>query len=219
VNVTFNGGASVAAGRAFREPSRHPRYYSWSGKRPTTAFHRTLKSCRILDFLGGRSLGGAAEVAVAPDGRLLFVSTRLDAAQPDGTFAPLEGYLTVFRLNRDAGGLTPVAAVRVGKEPRHFSVDPDRRFLIVANQFSDSVVSYRIDRDWGNLTQVDTAAVSHPDFAGAVRLDRCGGHLHASYPTPPRALQTCSGPSPVPDGPSASIIADDTAQGKSSATK
>jgi 6-phosphogluconolactonase len=114
----------------------------------------------------------AAEVAVAPDGRLLFVSTRLDAAQPDGTFAPLEGYLTVFRLNRDGGGLTLVAAVRVGKEPRHFSVDPDGRFLIVANQFSDSVVSYRIDRDSGDLTQVDTEAVSHPEFAGAVRLDR-----------------------------------------------
>ena len=113
----------------------------------------------------------AAEVAVAPDGRF-FVSTRLDAAQPDGTFAPLEGYLTVFRLNRDGGGLTPVAAVRVGKEPRHFSVDLDGHFLIVANQFSDSVVSYRIDRDSGNLTQADTAAVSHPEFAGAVRLDR-----------------------------------------------
>ncbi|MDB4985209.1 MAG: 6-phosphogluconolactonase, partial [Myxococcaceae bacterium] len=81
----------------------------------------------------------AAEVAIDAHG-LVYVSTRFDALQTDGTYLPLEGYITSYRPHGPDGSLSPVQATRVGKEPRHFSIDPTSRFLVVANQESNSVV-------------------------------------------------------------------------------
>ena len=47
-----------------------------------------------------------------------------------------------------------------GKTPRSFALDPTGRFLLAANQSSDSVVVFRIDRSTGALeptgSRVDT---------------------------------------------------------------
>lgn len=61
-----------------------------------------------------------------------------------------------------------VGSQKVGEEPRSMSVDASGRFLVVANQNSDNVVSYRIDPWTGGLTQVSSVSVSHPAFAGIV---------------------------------------------------
>jgi 6-phosphogluconolactonase len=39
-----------------------------------------------------------------------------------------------------------------GKTPRNFAIDPSGRYLLAANQKSDSVVVFRIDPDTGRLT-------------------------------------------------------------------
>ncbi|MDB4985535.1 MAG: 6-phosphogluconolactonase, partial [Myxococcaceae bacterium] len=111
----------------------------------------------------------AAEVAVDGHG-LVYVSTRFDALQTDGTYLPLEGYVTSYRPRGPDGSLSPVQATRVGKEPRHFSIDPTSRFLVVANQESNSVVSYRIEGASGGLRRASSVDIPHPEYAGAVLL-------------------------------------------------
>ena len=40
---------------------------------------------------------------------------------------------------------------RAAEIPRNFHITPDGRFLLAANQNSDNIVSFRIDRDSGGL--------------------------------------------------------------------
>jgi len=49
-----------------------------------------------------------------------------------------------------------------GKTPRGFAIEPGGRFLIAANQHSDSVVVFAIDRATGKLSTVGAIAVGTP---------------------------------------------------------
>jgi len=40
----------------------------------------------------------------------------------------------------------------LGKTPRNFTLDPSGNFLLVANQNSDDVYVFRIDKETGKLT-------------------------------------------------------------------
>jgi 6-phosphogluconolactonase len=58
-----------------------------------------------------------------------------------------------------SGLLTPAGHTPTGgKTPRNFAVDPTGRFLLVANQRSDSVVTFRIDSSTGALSPTGHAA-------------------------------------------------------------
>ena len=51
-----------------------------------------------------------------------------------------------------SGGLTPIGHRSTeGRTPRNFAIAPDGRFLLVANQDSDSVVTMPIDQATGIL--------------------------------------------------------------------
>jgi 6-phosphogluconolactonase len=41
-----------------------------------------------------------------------------------------------------------------GKEPRHFSLDPSGRWLIAANQNTDTLAVFRVDQQTGGLEPV-----------------------------------------------------------------
>jgi 6-phosphogluconolactonase len=59
----------------------------------------------------------------------------------------------VFAIDAATGRLTPVEQVSTdGKSPRAFALDPTGAFLVVANQRSDSLVSFRVDASSGRLT-------------------------------------------------------------------
>jgi 6-phosphogluconolactonase len=59
----------------------------------------------------------------------------------------------VFAINPRSGRLELVQYVSTeGKWPRNFTIDPSGRFLLVANQHTDNVVSYHIDSQTGRLT-------------------------------------------------------------------
>jgi 6-phosphogluconolactonase len=87
---------------------------------------------------------GAAAIHISPDGKFLYASNRLETNE-----------ITVFAINSDTGELTLVEHVATnGKDPRDFAIDPTGNFLLVANQNSDSIFVYRIDKNTGKLSRI-----------------------------------------------------------------
>ena len=89
-------------------------------------------------FTGDNS---GADVHVSPDGQTLYTSNR---GAND---------LAVFSIAPADGRLTLVQHVSTqGKTPRNFVLDPSGRVLLVANQNSDNIFTYRVDKQTGKLT-------------------------------------------------------------------
>jgi 6-phosphogluconolactonase len=57
-----------------------------------------------------------------------------------------------------------------GDTPRSFQIEPSGRLLLVANQGSDEVVSFRVDSESGRLTQLERVSVPSPAFVGVLYL-------------------------------------------------
>jgi 6-phosphogluconolactonase len=51
---------------------------------------------------------------------------------------------------------TPTFQPSGGQVPRNFTVDPEEKFVIVANQTSKNVVVFRMNKDTGALTKLTT---------------------------------------------------------------
>jgi 6-phosphogluconolactonase len=82
-----------------------------------------------------------ADVHVSPDGQTLYTSNRGDNS------------LAVFHIAAATGRLALLQHVSTqGKTPRNFALDPSGRVLLVANQNSDNIFTYSIDRQTGKLT-------------------------------------------------------------------
>lgn len=109
--------------------------YNFNGGKP--------KEVQTINMLPERFKGtnGAAAIKITPDGKYLYATDRLDAS----------GIVT-YSINQETGQLTFVARQTTnGKNPRDFAIDPSGKFLIVANQDSDSIFVYRIDQNSGRL--------------------------------------------------------------------
>ena len=91
----------------------------------------------------------AAEIALHPGGRLAYVSNRgLDA-------------LTAIEFDADTKTLNVLGHYPTrGRTPRHFCLDPSGGGLVVANQDSDTLVTFRIDSRSGALQQLGNPIVS-----------------------------------------------------------
>ena len=103
-----------------------------------TAAMRPLQTESSLpaDFSGQNT---TSQVVVSPDGRYVYGSNRGDDS-------------IAFWAIGDDGGLTFAGRVPSGgKEPRNFNIDPTGRWLLAANQNSDTIVTFRRDADSGNL--------------------------------------------------------------------
>ena len=105
----------------------------------------------LRDGFSGKT--GAAAIHISPDGRFLYASNRLEAND-----------ITVFSINEDTGELTLVENVPTnGKDPRDFAIDPTGKFLLVANQNSDSILVFRINKNTGTLTRTgNTVEIGNP---------------------------------------------------------
>jgi 6-phosphogluconolactonase len=58
----------------------------------------------------------------------------------------------IYRINQRTGTLAYVGHQSTeGKTPRSFGIDPSGRFLLAANQDSDTVVTFRIEPKTGRL--------------------------------------------------------------------
>ncbi|WP_092178637.1 lactonase family protein [Cyclobacterium xiamenense] len=83
---------------------------------------------------------GAAEVRLSPDGKHLYVSNRGDANE-----------LVVFGVS--STGLTHLQTVSSeGMAPRNFNLTPDGVYLLVGNQNSNSLLSFKRDAATGKIT-------------------------------------------------------------------
>ncbi|AMR31488.1 3-carboxymuconate cyclase [Mucilaginibacter sp. PAMC 26640] len=99
---------------------------------------------------------GAADIHISPDGRFLYASNRGDAND-----------ISVFSVNSENGMLTFIDRKTTnGKGPRNFVIDPTGSFLLVANQRSDIVYVYRLDKNTGKMMNV----VSKIDIGNPVCL-------------------------------------------------
>lgn len=90
------------------------------------------------NFIGENKCGG---VRVSTDGRYLYGSNRGHNS------------IVVFAIGADNNKLSYVENVPSGGNwPREFTIDPSGNLLLVANQHSDNIVTFKIDKTMGRLT-------------------------------------------------------------------
>lgn len=102
-----------------------------------------LKETQTITMLAKGFKGdvGAAAIKISPDGRFLYASNRGTAND-----------IVIYTINPDNGQLTYAdRASSLGKGPRDFTIDPTGKYLLVANQGSNSIVVYRINKENGKL--------------------------------------------------------------------
>jgi len=90
---------------------------------------------------------GSADIHISPDGKFLYVSNRwID-----------ENTITIFKINQSTGILNLVGhSSTFGNHPRNFVIDPTGKFLLVANQNSNSIIVLKRDMKTGVLTKTKT---------------------------------------------------------------
>jgi 6-phosphogluconolactonase len=94
------------------------------------------------DFAGA---GGAAEVEAHQDGTFVYASNR--------------GHDSIAVIPiREGGGVSESIefVATLGRTPRHFAIDPTGNYMLVANQDSDRVVMFSIDRESGTVKPTGT---------------------------------------------------------------
>jgi 6-phosphogluconolactonase len=104
----------------------------------------TLKQIQSISSIPANFKGdvGAADIHVSPDGKFLYCSNRGDG-----------NTITIFSINQNTGKLVLVGhQSTLGKTPRNFNFDPSGNFLLAANQGSDEIVIFKIDKKTGLLT-------------------------------------------------------------------
>ena len=122
-----------------------------------TGYFRELQTVSALpaSYAGDNS---CADVHVSPNGLFLYASNRGHNS------------IAVFAIDSGNGTLVPIQDVDCqGKTPRNFTLDAGGRLLLVANQNSNNVVSYRVDPLSGLLTPTgQSTTVPSPMFLGVV---------------------------------------------------
>jgi 6-phosphogluconolactonase len=113
--------------------------YRWNGQRGSMTQLGVTSTLPAADPVEP----GAAEIVLHPNGKFLYASNRGHS-----------NTIAIFHIGHD-GLPTPAGHVSSnGTAPRFFSIDPSGKFLIVANQGSADLVTFRIDPSSGGLTRV-----------------------------------------------------------------
>jgi 6-phosphogluconolactonase len=102
-----------------------------------------LKKVQTVDMLPANFKGtaGAAAIHITPDGKYLYATNRLDASE-----------IVSYSINQQTGELTFIERHSTfGKNPRDFAIDPTGKYVLVANQDSDSIFVFRINQNDGTL--------------------------------------------------------------------
>jgi len=92
----------------------------------------------------------AADIHIHPSGKFVYTSSRGHDS------------IAIFSVNQDGTLESNGYQSSGGKIPRGFGIDPTGHWLLVANQESDNIVSFKIDQTTGELTEVSKAEVKRP---------------------------------------------------------
>ncbi|HEX5555250.1 MAG TPA: lactonase family protein [Chitinophagaceae bacterium] len=99
-----------------------------------------LSACPTVALTAGMDASGAA-VRISRDGKYVYASDR-------GS-----GKISVMRFNREKETLDLIQqADTLGRTPRDFILDPSGHWMLVANQDSDTIAVFKIDRDRGTIS-------------------------------------------------------------------
>ncbi|MFK8058563.1 MAG: lactonase family protein [Polaribacter sp.] len=93
----------------------------------------------------------AADIHITKDGKFLYASNRGHES------------IVIYEVNPKNGSLEIVGYEAVlGKHPRNFSLSPKENFLVVANQDTDNIISFKRDAKTGLLTFVSEISAPSP---------------------------------------------------------
>ncbi|MFC4262260.1 lactonase family protein [Ferruginibacter yonginensis] len=82
---------------------------------------------------------GSADIHISPDGKFLYCSNRGESNS-----------ITIFKIDATTGRLQFVNnSSCLGEAPRNFNFDPSGNFLLVANQKSDAINIFKVDKQTG----------------------------------------------------------------------
>jgi 6-phosphogluconolactonase len=106
--------------------------------------NETYRSIQQISSLPAEFSGEntAAEIALHPSGKFLYVSNRGADSIAEFSVDPASGKLALV------GNISTF-----GKTPRHFAIDPAGARLLVANEDTGNIVEYLIDSSTGKLTR------------------------------------------------------------------
>jgi 6-phosphogluconolactonase len=92
----------------------------------------------------------SAEITVSPDGKFLYESNRRNTG--DTGWGP--DTIGIFAIDPAKGTLTLVDQTLSGAiMPRNFAIDPTGSYMLVAHQYSNNVLVFKIDSATGRLTK------------------------------------------------------------------
>jgi 6-phosphogluconolactonase len=83
----------------------------------------------------------SADIHISPNGKFLYASNRGEANN-----------ITIFKIKRKGKLVLKGQTSTLGKGPRNFVIDPTGKFLLVAHQYSNDVVIFKINKHKGTLT-------------------------------------------------------------------
>ncbi len=114
--------------------------FSWDAKQGEL---RPLQSLSAYPAgYAGKDTTGGAEIAMSGDGRYMYASLRGD-----------QNSIVAYAVDRRAGTLTEIQRLSAGgKTPRGFAIDPSGRWLLAANDSTDTVNVLKIDPVTGRLS-------------------------------------------------------------------
>ncbi len=115
---------------------------------------------------------------------LLFASCTMTLHADTFIYASMapEKKIQAYRLNPKDGSLIAIDAIAVEGGPGSLCVDPDGKFLFASLRTIDSLASFRIDRQTGKLTHINTILRAKGANAAFVRYDPISKSLFsASY--------------------------------------
>jgi len=92
-----------------------------------------------------------ADIHISSDGRFVYASNRGHNS------------IAIFGVEPETGALQLSGhSSTCGEWPRNFTLSPGEDYLLVANQYSGNIVSFRRDSSGGGLSPVDTLSLADP---------------------------------------------------------
>jgi 6-phosphogluconolactonase len=92
-----------------------------------------------------------ADIHISSDGKFLYASNRGHNS------------IVIFQVNAIDGSLTLTGHESTrGNGPRNFSLSPDENYLLVANQLTNNIISFKRDKTTGLLQFIDEVEVPTP---------------------------------------------------------